>query len=163
LEDALTSQPLSQEVDDCRYLYLRHLLEPRDNQLCVIIDEAMITDEAPADVVDVPELVTRIHPIVVAPQSRACQLVWERCVAYSVTNESFHVRGKADRIASGRLLVVYEQSDYLNYLRRVTWDTGDVFEPIVHVGIFCLNHIVDVVSFGAPRCSQLSRSPQNDF
>ncbi|HEY5207109.1 MAG TPA: hypothetical protein VIJ63_21285 [Roseiarcus sp.] len=147
----MISQPLSEEVDGCGYLYFRRLWEPRDNHLCVVIDEAMITDEAPADMADVPpKLVTQIRPIVVAPQSRAFQLVWERCVAYSVTSESFHVRGEADRIASGRLLVVYEQSDYLNYLRRVTWDTGNVFGPIVHVGIFCLNHIIDVVSFGPP-------------
>jgi hypothetical protein len=147
----LTSQPLSQEVDDCRHLYLRRLWEPRDNHLSVIIDEAMSSNETPADMADVPpKLVTQICPIVVTPQSRAFQLVWERCVAYSVTNESFHVRGEADHIASGRLLVLYEQSDYLNYLRRVTWDTGNVFGPIVHVGIFCLNHIIDVVSFGPP-------------
>jgi hypothetical protein len=155
----LTSQPLSQEVDDCRYLYLRRLWEPRDNHLCMIIDEAMITDEA----VDVPESVTPIRPIVVAPQSRAFQLVWARYVAYSVTNESFRVRGEVDGVASGRLLVVYEQSDYLNYLRRVTWDTGDVFGPIVHVGVRCLNHIVDVVSFGPPEVQPVQPVPHNEF
>jgi hypothetical protein len=155
----LTSRPLSQEVDDCRYLYLRRLWEPRDNHLCMIIDEAMITDEA----VDVPESVTPIRPIVVAPQSRAFQLVWARYVAYSVTNESFRVRGEVDGVASGRLLVVYEQSDYLNYLRRVTWDTGDVFGPIVHVGVRCLNHIVDVVSFGPPEVQPVQPVPHNEF
>ncbi len=90
------------------------------------------------------------RPIIVESRSRAFQLSWPRYVAYSVTNESYCVQSKTDRIASGRLLVVYESSDYLSHVRRVTWDMEDAFGPITHVGIFCLNHTVDVVGFGLP-------------
>lgn len=140
----MLTDPLSPEIDSCRYLYLRRLWEPQDNHLCVIVDEAVV------DAGDVPATATPVGPIIVGPQSRAFQLVWAGYVGYSVTNESYSVKGKADLIASGRLLVAYEASAYLDHLRHVTWDIGDVFGPIVHVRILCLNHTIDVVGFGPP-------------
>lgn len=153
------SQPLSPEIDGCYHLFLQRLWEPEENCLQVIIDEAVVeADEVIVEVSNVPKVAMAGRPIVVGPQSRAFRLSWPRYVAYSVANESFHVQGETDRIASGRLLVVYEASDYLNHVRRVTWDVGDAFGPVVHVGIFCLNHVIDVVGFGVPEIQPASPS-----
>jgi len=139
---------MSPEIDACRYLYLRRLWEPHHNSLAIIIDEG-ITDSGPnLDLSAAP--VTQAVPIAVGPNSRAFELKWSRYFAYSIRNEGFAILTDSDIRASGRLLVVYETSNYLEFLRKTTWDTTDVFGPLMHVGVLCLNHIIDVVGFGPP-------------
>ena len=142
----MSASPLSPDIDSCRYLYLRRLWEPQDTGLSVIVDEAVV------DAGEVPNTATSVGPIVVGPQNRAFQIMWPRYVAYSVTNESYTVLREADRIASGRLLIRYAASEYLDHLDKVTFYGAmtDILGEMIHIRVVCLNHIIDVVSGAVP-------------
>lgn len=154
----MSADPLSPDIDSCRFLYLRRLWEPRDNELGVIVDEAVV------DADEVPDTATPVGPIIVGPQSRAFQLIWPRYVAYSITNESFAALGEADRIASGRLLMRFKTSAYLEHVQKETFygAMSDFLGEMIHIRLACLNHIVDVVSGILPEVRSVPTRPWNE-
>jgi hypothetical protein len=138
----------SSDVDSCRYLYLRELTEPRDNALSVIVDEGLIGE--PEDVVlpgGVP--LNGSSPIEVTPASRAFELSWPSYVAYSVRNESFCVPDGSEEF-QGQRLCRYSRSHYLDFVARATIARTEYPGPLVHYGVICLNHVIDVVSIDEP-------------
>ncbi|MBP0492892.1 hypothetical protein [Roseomonas indoligenes] len=154
----MSTDPLSPDIDSCRYLYLRRLWEPWENGLGVTVDEAVVGSGK------VPDTATSVGPIVVGTQSRAFQLIWPRYVAYSVTNESYTVLREADRIASGRLLIRYAASEYLDHLHRATiyGEMTDFLGEMIHIRLVCLNHIIDVVSGDIPEVQSVPPRPWNE-
>ena len=150
----MPEQSISADVDDCPYLYLREIREPRDNNLAVILDEASVAPPG-GHAPDMGSIFSEVRPIALLPGSRSFELIWPTYVAYSVRNESFAQRGANDVIVSGRSLLVYGSSEYLDLLRRTTWADASFPGPLIHVGILCLNHVIDVVAVGLPTVRQL--------
>lgn len=143
--------PLSAEVDSCKYLYLREVSEPRDNRLRLLVEEA--TDAGPSQSIQLPGLDITGCPIESTLSCRLFELVWDFYVAYSVRNESFVARNETETY-SGRLLNVYQKSHFLAYVSAATFASNDHAGPLHHIGVNCLNHIIDVVSTKTPTISR---------
>ncbi|MGI4797482.1 MAG: hypothetical protein ACRYG8_26235 [Janthinobacterium lividum] len=153
------------DIDTCPSFYLRRLWEPRDNELSIIIDEAKSSPSLRADLT--LEEKTGIERGLVdmggspytflsmLPDSRAFSLTWQQYKAYHVTNETYDVRDKDDLVTAGRLVKLFERSAYLDYINMRTFDMPDIRGPLAHVGVFCLNHSIDVVGFGLPVIRQV--------
>jgi hypothetical protein len=138
------------EIDTCKWLYLRELGEPEENSLRLVIEEAK-ADGTPEDIEVLPGKVIRGSRAIESDWTcRAFELVWTTYVAYSVRNESFCRLDKEERW-EGRLLCVYTKSHFLDYVARATFATTDYPGPLRHWGVNCLNHIVDVVSTLEPQ------------
>jgi hypothetical protein len=141
-------------LDSCKYLLLRELREPRDNSLLLILDEA---SPAPTtvDLSIGQTTLNDLRPIEVAPSSQSFEIVWDTYIAYAVRNDSFVPGNEAEDISVGRLFRVYERSNFLNYLAKATWGDVSYPGPLTHIGVICLNHIIDVAAVGLPRITRL--------
>ena len=137
-------------LDTHRYLYLVALGEPRDNVLRLELAEAQTPEaETPA--------ASGYGPIVADGRSALYEVVFDHYVAYSVRNEGYTVEDAAEAF-SGKVAGMYANSRFLDYVRHATIAASVEEAPYVHYGFKCLNHIVDVVAFGAPVVSRLRKS-----
>ena len=140
----------SSDIESCPYLYLRELGEPADNRLRVVVEEAVANpSDYPAGG---PH--SEYRPIESTENCRLFELLWDAYVAYGVRNESLTILDDTES-RTGRLLCVYSQSHFLDYVRRATFATDEHPGPVQHISINCLNHVVDVVSVAPPRIHSL--------
>jgi hypothetical protein len=158
-DDARTS------LDSVQYLYLRALLEPRDNALRIVVQEAISNRENPVLTdsgrsPDLDALTSGAFPIESTASCKTFMLEWKHYVAYLVTEECVGSCGAYDdEIYSGRVFRTYTQSHLLSHLAR---DTGGHFEPLQHHKLTCLNHLIDVVATASPTISIVEPADEPD-
>ena len=140
----------------CEYLYMHSLSESEEGKLRIVLHEAKAggppTTERLAEE-PLPELrsiLASSSAIVHGPGCSVFELVWPSYIGYSVENESYASPEPKESVGEGRLLVVYTQSQYLNYLSKVSFAEQDYPAPFRHWALGCLDHIVNVVSTEAP-------------
>jgi hypothetical protein len=144
------------QIDLSDYLFLNKLFEPRDNSLTIILDEAKANHakNGPTAFGSVV-LPGDSSPIEPTPNCHVFTLHWKSYVSYCVTEEMHGSCGKyEDETYTGRLLRVYSQSHYLDFVAK---DTGAHSEPYHHYKICCLNHVIDIVSTKPPEISNSAR------
>jgi hypothetical protein len=144
---------LAGAIDSCKYLYLREINEPRDNWLRLAVEEATAGTELmhvlPGTNIEMPGQAIESNE-----NCGLFNLVWQGYIAYSVRNESYTTVDPDERF-SGRLFCLYSKSHFLDYVSHSTIASEDHPGPFQHVGIVCLNHVVDVVSDRAPEIIRL--------
>jgi hypothetical protein len=140
-------------LDSAKYLYLRELSEPRDNSLCLVVQEAVVNpDGLVRPHPELPEL-AELSPIESTDACRTFELTWKRYVAYLVTEECVGSCGEYDdEVFTGSLFRVYTKSHFLEHLAR---DTGGHTEEIFHYKLTCLNHLIDVAAYSPPEVKQV--------
>jgi hypothetical protein len=144
------------QIDSSDYLFLNKLIEPRDNSLTIVLDEAKANHAKKGPtVIGSITLPGDSSPIEPTPDCQIFTLHWKNYVSYCVTEEMHGSRGKyEDETYTGRLLRVYSKSHYLDFVEK---DTGAHFEPYHHYKICCSNHLIDVVSTDRPQISASTR------
>lgn len=142
---AIEDHPVWKQIDSSAYLFLERLFEPRDNQLTIVLEEAIANNAKSG-----PTIIAGISlegescPIEPTPDCRIFTLQWKNYVAYCVTEEMHGSCGKyEDEEYAGRLLRIYSKSHFLDFIAK---DTGAHFEPYRHYKIACQNHNIDIVS-----------------
>jgi hypothetical protein len=148
----MSNIPEFDSLNSVKYLFLRHLSEPRDNSLRLVVEEAVVNRLTPASVPgdhpELDEILKGAWPIESVEGCKTFELTWDRYAAYLVTEELIGSNGSYDdEIYSGNLLRVYTKSHFLDYLAR---DTGGHLEPVQHYKLICLNHLVDIGSYAPP-------------
>lgn len=138
-------------LNQAKYLFLRHISEPEDNSLRLVVEEA-IADRtetvSPDPTSPFAEILKGASPIKSVEGCRRFELQWSRYVAYLVTEEGVGSGSSdEDEVYTGNLLRVYTKSHFLDHLSR---DTGGHFEPILHYKLICQNHLIDVASYSPP-------------
>src|SRR5271163_734742 len=108
----MSGSPEFDSLNSAKYLYLRRLSEPRDNSLCLVVQEAIENRSArPSTRSDVPELakiLTETWPIESVEDCKTFELFWRRYTAYLVTEELIGSCGSYDDESyTGRLLRFY--------------------------------------------------------
>jgi hypothetical protein len=139
---------LDSTIDASRYLYLVRVEEPQDNALLVVIEEAKSTG-LPEDIKVPGAIFTECAPIVSDDTCSAWEVLFDSYVAYSVRNESFVQIDKEEEWV-GKLFCTFTKSKFLDYVRTATFASDDYPGRLLHYGINCLNHIVDVVTIKQP-------------
>jgi hypothetical protein len=142
-------------IQTCSWLYLQEIVEPDENELRIVVveaksgapaDESMLGSEEP-DVLK--EILREARPIVHGSGCRVFEIFWPSYIAYSVRNESYTSLDPYEE-KEGRLFVRYTKSRYLDYISNATFATEDYPGPFTHWGLYCLSHIIDVVSMDEP-------------
>jgi hypothetical protein len=96
------------------------------------------------------------RPIESSNTSRTFELIWNNYIAYAVTNESFALADAAEifcRQTFSNLLTVA----FFEHIARATIATEGYPGPSQHIGVICLDHIIDVVSTTPPTITRLRR------
>ena len=154
----LTKSGMGKIVDalsDCKYLFMTEIGEPIDNELRIRVIEAKSGDPVDSSILHDESLKGILKSASGISHHSGCkifELIWPSYIAYSVRNESF-VSSDAYEEFEGKLLVTYKKSRYLDFVASATFAKPDYPGPFKHLGIFCLNHIVDVVSMDDPKIS----------
>lgn len=156
----MSNIPEFDSLNSVKYLFLRHLSEPRDNSLRLIVEEAIVNRSAPAYVPggnpELDEILSRTSPIESVEGCKTFELTWRRYAAYLVTEELIGSNGNYDdETYSGKLLRVYTKSHFLDHLAR---DTGGHLELVQHYKLICLNHLIDVGSYEPPDIREIGPS-----
>ncbi|QJX80362.1 hypothetical protein [Priestia megaterium] len=74
------------------------------------------------------------------------KIVFESYVAFEVIAEHFD-RVDEKEIFSGKLIRIYKESNYLNYIRSITYaEEIHPESPLVHYQFVCEDHIINVIS-----------------
>ncbi len=138
-------------LNQAKYLCLRHISEPEENSLRLVVEEAIAdrteTVSTPAPASPFAEIRKGASPIKSVEGCRAFELQWSR-YAYLVTEEGVGSGGSdEDEVYTGNFLRVYTKSHFLDHLSR---DTGSHVEPILHYKLICENHLIDVASYSPP-------------
>lgn len=142
-------------IRSCEDLFLHSLHEAGDQDLRLVLHEARAGEPPNQAFLDAepPELrplLARARPIAHDADCRVFELTWEGYVAYAVRNESYAVQEPASSQGTGRRVVEYSASRYLDYVREATLARDDHPGPVTHWCIHCAFHVVDVVSTRAP-------------
>jgi hypothetical protein len=146
-------------LNQAKYLYLRHISEPRDNSLRVVVEEAVETQSnsrstkaLAAQLPEITQVLKGARAITSTDECKRFEFHWSHYVAYLVTEELVGSTGHyEDEVYEGKLLRHYTKSHFLDHLSR---DTGGHARPILHYKLICLNHLIDVTSYQPPdiRC-----------
>jgi hypothetical protein len=139
-------------IESCKRLYLHRIEEPEPNLLRLMVVEAIAgTPYTKTDfnIFELEKILGDAKPIAYEPGSKVFELSWSDYVAYSVRNESY-VSEDDSEIKTGRLLLEYSSSKYLDFIRSATFAGIACRKPLKHFGICCMDHIIDVVSEEGP-------------
>lgn len=141
------------EISSCKWLFLNSIGEPEENALRLELLEAVTLCDPEAEVRPLNESLERGlplgSPIRHVTGCRLFTLDWSDYVAYSVRNESYVTTDEYE-VFEGRNLVKYTKSRYLDFVEQTTFASDSYPGPMTHWGVFCLNHIVDIVSCSEP-------------
>jgi hypothetical protein len=135
------------------WIFLTDLHEPEENSLRLAVAEAATIE--PNEKISGPTSLRA--PITITSDSRRFELVWKDYVAYSVRNESFAQPDKDCPSVTG-VFLERKSSAYLRFLEETTFATSVMQKPMRHWEINCLNHCIDVVSFGEPAVREINTS-----
>ena len=147
----MSVSPEFDSLNSVKYLYLRELMEPRDNSLRLVVEEAVSNRLGAVRTFANPELqeISKdAWPIESIDGCRSFELFWKHYAAYLVTEECIGSGGEYDdEIYTGNSLRVYTKSHFLEHLAR---DTGGHTDAVQHYKLICLNHLIDVASYAPP-------------
>jgi len=148
-------------LNSCRYLYVRRIEEPIDNQLRLVIEEAEASQEAVSHEVGGVEFAD-CRSIESSDRCRLFEIRWESYIAYSVRDESFTMMDDYEETEWGKLAVVYTKSRFLEFVAAGTLACETRRGPFRHFGFNCLNHTIDVASAELPSVRLLRpREPES--
>jgi hypothetical protein len=149
---------LHSEIDSCKYLYLREVGEPRDNQLRVLVEEAD-ANPSPESRTIAGVAFSELHAIESNENSRLFEIIWEHYIAYNIMNESYARVDDYDVAQSGKLMKTYSRSHFLDYLALASIASKELPGPSMHYGLVCLNHVIDVACPNPPTINLLRPRP----
>lgn len=151
---AARADPAWTLLDGAEYLYLRHIREPRDNALGVVVEEAVTAWGGPPPRIGssagLGELFSQAGPIVSDDGCFCYELTWKSYVAYAVRNESFATADKEEP-HEGRLLRRYASGKLREFVAKSTFSESLFADRIGYWQIVTLNHVVDVAAVEAPQ------------
>jgi hypothetical protein len=144
-----------QQLDQCKWLFLREISEPEDNSLRLLVEEARTGDIA-EDITISGVTLQGLRKVEHDDSCRVFEVTWETYICYSVVNESYASVAKTGTY-TGQSVRQYSESPFLEYIRSATFASADYPGPFQHVSVLCGNHIVEVASTVAP-CVRLVKA-----
>jgi hypothetical protein len=158
---------VAEQIDKCKYLYMRGLHEPRDNEIRFVVEEAGL--QAPIivtgkeDPSSIAALLPGAQPIRSDSSSRLFEIVYYDYTSYTVSNKSYSKYPQPPELFTGQLFRVFSWSYLLEMTRKTTYANDDHPGPgpLEHHEIVCLNHVIDVITTRPPTMTLLDRLDMN--
>jgi hypothetical protein len=147
---------VAKQIDECKYLFMRGLHETRDNKIRFLVEEAGLQEPRPVDEAAIPASIAALlkggRPIESDSSSRLFEIIYDKYISYTVSNESYSRYPKPPEVFTGNLFRIYSWS-YLLEMTRKTSDAGDEYPgpgPLEHHQIPCQDHVIDVITTRPP-------------
>jgi hypothetical protein len=143
-----------EDMDRCGYLLFQSASEPSEHALRLLIGEAKPGEEK-YDVA-VGSTVFPSRTIQHRADCRLFEVRWMRCTTYMIRDEAYVAPDAYDQF-NGRRFVLFSKSRLLDLTKASS--IAELIGPVRHWGIYCLNHVIDVVSNEDP-IVQIVKSPK---
>jgi hypothetical protein len=139
------------EEGEFQALFLGEITEPIENALKIIVHPAMYdTEKKPVMVGDIQLTMAREFW---ADTSKSTQIEFYTYIGYSVRNE-MNCPHDAEEEYIGNRFRIYSRSKYLDFIKASTFIFPDQIEKIKHYGIYCENHLIDIISADEPKIAE---------
>jgi hypothetical protein len=142
------------DLNSCAYLFLREIGEPRENSLRLISEEGTASPDA-ISIEVAGTVISDRHKVTSGADTQLFEIAWDFYVAYSVRNESYVVRDDSEQFDLGNPVRIYSKSTFLDYVARATFACDEHLGPLLHVGVLCESHIIDMISTDLPKIKKL--------
>ena len=147
--------PGADSINSCKYLFLQEIGEPSENELHLVINEAVATRPVSTESLsvhpsEIRKLLASAKAILHEPGCRIFEITWISYIGYSVRNESYALPEPESSVGKGALFVKYETSRFLDSVTASTFASADYPGAFKHWAIYCQNHVVDVASTENP-------------
>jgi hypothetical protein len=154
-EGAAVGEEISSEKFPAEFVWFEvvEIGEPAANALRIVVAES-IARELQTEIV-APGVQITAHPMTVGEDSRIFEILWDYCVSYMVTNESYCLPEKGKPIGGGAISE-WQISEYLSFVRSSTFAETIRDKVIRHWRLATQNHIVDVAAFEPPQIRRLA-------
>ncbi len=152
---------LIEQINNHKYLYLDKLVELNDLELEVWISEARVDYDSKENLQDILEFApsTEMNSIISDDKCKSYKILFKNYIAFSVRNETFTNWDDEEKF-DGDLFRRYSKSKFLDYVESSTSTEYAKFfmaaERHFHIGICCLNHIIDVACLEEPIIEELN-------
>src|ERR1700739_3564604 len=105
---------VAKQIDECKYLYMRGLHEPRDNEIRFVVEEAGLQPPIMRTGEEHPSRIVRkfcdAQPIRSDSSSRLFEIVYYDYTSYTVSNESYSKYPQPPELFTGQLFRVFSWS-----------------------------------------------------
>lgn len=143
-----------EELNKCRYLFLKELVEPNRNVLRIRAIEGKVSKTTvPLQIAG--KSLGKAYPVEIGSDSARYELTWNSYVLYQVMNEMFGLPEPSTDGILGRLASVYRSSSLLDFVTRHSGASNDSPTKLLHFSILCADHLVDVISTDRPACLRI--------
>jgi hypothetical protein len=136
------------EINGLKYLFLKEIEEPGDNQLLINIVEAGIA-ETEEKVMIGDKSIGPARAIGINDNCKKYSFYFQTYAAYHVINESYSMYHEHEERV-GSLFCLYSKSNYLDFIRSNTIVEYLREGELKHYAINCLNHIINIATMDEP-------------
>jgi hypothetical protein len=148
-----------EELNKCRYLFLKKLIEPGRHILQIQVIEGRLS-KTTVPVRIAGKLFGEGHSVEIEADSGMYELTWNSYVLYQVTNEMFFRKEPSVNGILGLSASVYRSSELLDFVARASNASDNASgSRLLHFRIACEDHIIDVISEDPPKCQKTSPKP----
>jgi hypothetical protein len=154
---------VAKQIDGCKYLYMRGLHEPRDNEIRFVVEEAGLQAPIIGTGEEYPSSITAVfpeaQPIRSDSSSRLFEIVYYDYTSYTVSNETYSKYPEPPELFTGQLFRIFSWSYLLEMTRKTSYANDGHPGPglLEHHSIVCLNHVIDVITTRPPTMTLLDR------
>ncbi|WP_245536427.1 hypothetical protein [Terriglobus saanensis] len=149
-------------MNECEYLYLRWIGEPRELQLRLVIEEAGDFGRVSKTHTDEPAIQALFAGATAIESNESCRLfevIYDYPVSYTVVNETYGKYPKEPEKFEGKFFRIFSWSYLLELTKKTSYAADDHPGPgpLQHHSIACLNHVIEVITTKEPEMRILRR------
>ena len=154
---------VARQIDECKYLYMRGLHEPRDGKIRFLVEEAGLqtprSSQEDPGFGSIVALLEDARPIESDSSSRLFEIVYDEYISYTVSNETYGKYPEPPEVFTGNLFRIFSWSYLLEMTRKTSYasDGHPGPGPLEHHEIACLNHVIDVITTRPPMIAIIDR------
>jgi hypothetical protein len=131
-----------------RDFFIKEISEPVEHIFRVVLVEAEVSQDAE----QISELSCAALPLEHDATDRFIEIIWKDCISYSILNEIYTSVGPKNSTDGSyiSMLETFDQSDYIDYLKKISFADRFYPGPFKHSRLSSLTHIIDVISLCPP-------------
>lgn len=144
-----------------RDFFVKEVSEPVEHTFRVVLAEARVSQAAE----QIIELGHAALPLEHDTNESFIEIIWKDCISYSLLDESYTSVGptKSSDGSYISMLEIFDQSDYIDYLKKVSFADHVYPGPFKHYRLSSLTHIIDVISIYPPVFKNIKSSEVNQM
>ncbi len=147
------------DLMDLQYINLLRITEPEINSLTLYFSRSKVSNVT--EDLNMNGYILKSTRAIIPDNNYSDIIIdFDTYITYSVRNESFTSWDDYEIFDGNMAFRIYKKSRFLDFIKSSTTALevcGDVYPPLFHYGIVCLNHIIDIASYSKPTVTEIAK------